>query len=162
MTRKKTTTAPDYKNRQIEMLVNRMKRREQKSATVLVPPIPISMSALVPDSGGLLGTAFMPVAGQIVLIAVHVDAILSMDKEFKPTITVRMTNDQYDNTKTYEVKSGFNRFEEELFIPEGSKLYVVVNEPVNFRGVWFAAMYQIETKYAARSQVALDDILKDE
>lgn len=146
----------ERKDKQIELLLGRLRRQKQDAVAVHVPPIPISMSALIPSADGLLGTAFLPVSGQITLVAIHIDSIVIRDENYVPSITIRLVNDQYDISRTYKVKSGYNRFEEELFIPEGSKLYVVANEPGNLRGVWFAAMYQIEIKAAAYNQIAVD------
>lgn len=148
----------DYKERQLEMMINRMKRRQVQSATVHVPPIPLSLSVLIPDSSGLLGTMYLPAEGRITLIIGQVDSVL--DRAI-PSIAVRLESGGADTTRIYKIGVGSPvKHDDELLVHAGTKVYVVISDPDKMRGVWLSMLYQMELSQSARYQIALDDLLE--
>lgn len=141
----------------VERSLQRMSSRVFSSATVVMPPIPISIAiSKVPEDGEIFRGMFR--------VSGHLSEILAIceevKKDSKPSIRVSVTTT--DNMKTsisMPIKKGLARLETEFPIPAASRVLIDIDEPDGIKGLWMSALYDMDVLAAAKEALAIDTLV---
>lgn len=141
----------------IERVLQLMSTRMFKTATVVIPPIPLSFAyASVPLDGEVF-RGFFNVDGHISRIDVLCEKI---EKDAQVSLVVNVLG-TVGKSVSFNLKTGLVSFQIELGLPKGSKVLITVDgDRDKVTGLWASALYETHMGSAAVQPLVIDDLLE--
>lgn len=132
-----------------------------KSPSIYMPPIPFWIVCRDP-SAAEIGTAFLPVSGQIPFLMIFVEDI-RLDELGRPAdVTLLIEMDFFNGTgykRIVKLNKGYTKIADEIRILEGARIVLTVSNPADVKGIWFSALFDVEISKTSKYQVVMDDLI---
>ena len=145
----------DKKFDDVERTLQLMSTKLFKTATVVIPPIPLSFALESIPTDGEVFRAFFSVDGHISRMDIFCDSI---EKGAVATITVSVLGD-IKKSVSVDLKKGLSSFPMEIGLPKGSKIIITVDgDREKVTGLWACALYETHMGSVAIEPLVIDDI----
>ena len=145
----------DKKFDDIERTLQLMSTKLFKTATVVIPPIPLSFALKTIPLDGEVFRGFFSVDGHISRLDIFCD---SVEKGANVSITVSVLGD-IKKSAGVALKAGLSSFPMEVGLPKGSKVIITVDgDREKVTGLWACALYETHMGSVAIEPLVIDDI----
>jgi hypothetical protein len=145
---------PEGKFDDIERVLQRMSMKLQKTVTVVVPPIPISIAMKKLPEDGEIFRGMFAADGKLTSIRAFIEGV-SKGSTPQMKITIQQMNGLVGSS-TYPLQAGTISVDTEIQIPQGSRVLMEVSEASSVSGLWLSALYSIYVEQTMKEQLSID------
>ena len=139
-----------------DIILQRLARRSFKTASIIMPQIPMMTAVQRIDEDGVIGRFLMPLGGYIKKAYMYVDTIA--DKA-KPVLSMTLFYDGGSRTETLTYRAGPNSMTRDVAVPAGSRLVLTTTEPESVTGVSLGLIFEVDIKATVKEEISLDTLL---